>query len=116
MKPHEKQHKRNGRQFKIGEINYPVIPKTRRFLMKNKPKPESEEIKALKLQFASLITKEDLMLVINMIRFKASQGNKKAKKLLLDYIANQNAKKTAWEVRQSILHPKPGAGMFDSPD
>ena len=84
--------------------------------MKNKPKPDTEEIKALKRQFASLITKEDMMLVINMVRVKASQGNKKSKKLLLDYIANQNARKTGWEVRQSILHPKPEAGMFDSPD
>ena len=84
--------------------------------MKNKPKPDTEEIKELKRQFASLITKEDMILVINMLRVKASQGNKKAKKLLLDYIANQNARKTDWEVRQSILHPKPGAGMFDSPD
>ncbi len=84
--------------------------------MKNNPKPDSEEIKGLKRQFASLITKEDMILVINMLRVKANQGNKKAKKLLLDYIAKQNAKKTAWEIRQSILHPKPGAGMFDSPD
>jgi hypothetical protein len=84
--------------------------------MKNKPKPDSEEIKALKRQFASLITKEDMMLVINMLRFKANQGNKKAKKLLLDYIAKENARKTALEVRHSILHPKPRAGMFDSPD
>lgn len=84
--------------------------------MKNNPKPDTEEIKALKRQFASLITKEDMILVINMLRVKASQGNKKAKKLLLDYITKQNARKTAWEVRQSILHPKQGAGMFDSPD
>ncbi len=84
--------------------------------MKNNPKPDTEEIKALKRQFASLITKEDMMLVINMLRFKASQDNKKAKKLLLDYIAKENARKTVLEVRQSILHPKPGAGMFDSPD
>ena len=29
--------------------------------MKNKPKPDTEEIKALKSQFASLITKEDMI-------------------------------------------------------
>lgn len=61
--------------------------------MKNKSKPDTEEIKALNRQFASLITKEEMILVINMLRFKANQGNKKAKKLLLNYIANQNAKK-----------------------
>ena len=76
----------------------------------------SEEIKALKRQFASLITKEDLMLVTNMLRFKASQGNKKAKKLLERYLKQQHEIRTDMAVRESILNPPSGPAIFDSPD
>ena len=84
--------------------------------MKNNPKPVTEEIKALKRQFASLITKEDMMLVINMLRFKASQGNKKAKKLLERYLKQQHEIRTDMAVRESILTPPSGPAIFDSKD
>jgi hypothetical protein len=51
-----------------------------------------------------------------MLRFKASQGNKKAKKLLEGYLKQQHEIRTDRAVRESILTPPSGPAIFDSPD